>query len=192
MSQVQQTPGASRYDALIATFVGICALCISAYTAHVQRQQVRATVWPILEYSTSNEPMIRLSLANKGMGPAIIRRVQVKVDGQPQPDWQEALQKLLGSGRHRFSFSTLTGRVLSPGESIDILVPQDSEGKPLTTNSSAPLAIQMDQARERVAVEVCFSSTLDECWTLRSGKNADGKTTETRTCPAPSLTDFQQ
>ena len=36
---------ASRYDAVIATFVGLCALCVSGYTAYMQRQQVRAAVW---------------------------------------------------------------------------------------------------------------------------------------------------
>ena len=40
--------GASRYGAIIATLVGFCALCVSGYTAYMQRQQVRAAVWPIL------------------------------------------------------------------------------------------------------------------------------------------------
>src|SRR5437899_9397323 len=55
---------ASRYDAVIATLVGLCALCVSAYTAYVQRQQVRAAVWPILEFDSGNGP-IHFTLANK-------------------------------------------------------------------------------------------------------------------------------
>src|SRR5438046_1878347 len=74
--------GASRYDALIATFVGLCALCVSGYTAYVQRQQVRAAVWPILEFDSGNGP-IRFILANKGVGPAIIKHVIVRVDDHP-------------------------------------------------------------------------------------------------------------
>ena len=66
------TRSASRYDAVIATFVGRCALCVSGYTAYMQRQQVRAMVWPILEFIGSNDPNIHLTLANKGVGPAII------------------------------------------------------------------------------------------------------------------------
>ena len=85
------TRGASRYDAVIATFVGVCALCVSGYTAHVQRQQVRAAVWPILEFDSSNAPDIHFTLANKGVGPAIIRNVIVRVDGQPVRNWKEAL-----------------------------------------------------------------------------------------------------
>ena len=56
---------ASRYDAVIATFVGFLALCVSGYTAYVQRQQVRAAVWPILEFDSSNAPDIHFTLANK-------------------------------------------------------------------------------------------------------------------------------
>src|SRR5216110_2096776 len=87
---------ASRYDAVIATLVGFCALCVSGYTAYMQRQQVRAMVWPILEFVSSNDPNIHLSLANKGVGPAIIRHVTVKVDNQPVKDWIEALEILMG------------------------------------------------------------------------------------------------
>ena len=88
-----ETRRASRYDAVIATFVGFLALCISGYTAHVQRQQVRAAVWPILEFDSANGP-IHFILANKGVGPAIIKNVIVKVDGEPVRNWKEALEKI--------------------------------------------------------------------------------------------------
>jgi hypothetical protein len=44
----------------------------------MQRQQVRAMVWPILEFDSSNAPDIHFTLANKGVGPAIIRNVIVR------------------------------------------------------------------------------------------------------------------
>jgi hypothetical protein len=31
----KETRGASRYDAVIATLVGLSALCVSAYTAYI-------------------------------------------------------------------------------------------------------------------------------------------------------------
>ena len=82
MPEVKETRGASRYDAIVATFVGLLALCVSGYTAYMQRQQVRAAVWPILEFDSSNG-LIRFTLANKGVGPAIVKHVIVKVDDQP-------------------------------------------------------------------------------------------------------------
>ena len=159
----------------------------------MQRQQVRAAVWPILEFDTSNQPDIHLSLANKGVGPAIIRHVIVKVDGQPVINWHEALEKLLGPGEHRLSESDMNSHVLSAGESMTILTPRDSENNPLNFDRSNPLWVKMNEARARVAVEICYCSTLGECWTLRAGGvTSPSATAQTRHCPSRSATSFQQ
>lgn len=194
MPNNQETRRASRYDAVIATLVGLCALGVSAYTAYMQRQQVRAAVWPILEFDTSNQPDIHLTLGNKGVGPAIIRHVVVKVDGQLVINWREALEKLLGPGEHRFSESDMNSHVLSAGESMTILTPRDSENNPLNFDRSNPLWVKMNEARGRVSVEICYCSTLGECWTLHSGGGATSSSTtaETRRCQSPSATSFQQ
>jgi hypothetical protein len=60
------------------------------------RQQVRAAVWPILEFDSGNGP-IHFTLANEGVGPAIILHVVVKVDGQPVRNWKEALRENTGT-----------------------------------------------------------------------------------------------
>jgi hypothetical protein len=186
------TRGASRYDAIIATLVGFCALCVSGYTAHVQRQQVRAAVWPILQFDSSNAPDIHFTLANKGVGPAIIRHVILRVDDQPVKNWREALEILLGPGTHHASESDMNGRVLAPGESVTVLAPFDSAGKRLTFDESNPDWVKMNKDRERITVEICYSSTLGECWTLRAGERIRSSTTETRRCPSPSAISFQQ
>jgi hypothetical protein len=76
---------------------------------------VRAAVWPILEFDSSNGP-IRFTLANKGVGPAIIKHVTVKVDDQPVKNWAEVLEKILGPGYHPGEESDMSGRVFSAGE----------------------------------------------------------------------------
>src|SRR6266498_1285093 len=87
----KETRGASRYEAIIATLIGLLAVSVASYTAYMQRQQVRAAVWPILEFDSSNAPDIHYTLSNKGVGPAIIRHVIVMADGQPMRNWKEAL-----------------------------------------------------------------------------------------------------
>jgi hypothetical protein len=186
-----ETRRASRYDAVIATLVGFCALCVSAYTAHVQRQQVRAAVWPILEFDSSNGP-IQFILANKGVGPAIIRHVILRVDGQPVRNWKEALEKILGPGEHLGSESDMSGHVLAAGESRTVFTPHDPENNPLNFDKSNPLWVKMNKDRLRVSVEICYCSTLDECWTLRGSGMTPSTTTETRRCPSPSAISFQQ
>ena len=179
-----------RYETIIATLVGISALFVSGYTAYVQRQQVRAVVWPILEFSTGNDPDLRFIVANKGVGPAIVRHVVVMVDGQPVKTWHDALVKILGPGKYTFSQSTIGGHVLAAGESLNALVWKDKQGT-LPSSESGALRSTLDEGRQRVAMEICYCSTLGECWILRSG--FDGNSTrETRTCPDSSEKTFQE
>jgi hypothetical protein len=185
------TRGASRYDAVIATLVGLCALCVSGYTAYMQRQQVRAAVWPILEFDSSNAP-IHFTLANKGVGPAIIRHVILKVDGQPVRTWKEALGRILGPGEHLGSESDMSGHVFAAGDSITVFTPHDPENNPINFDKSNPLWVKMNKDRLRVTVEICYCSTLGECWTLHASGLTPSTTTETRRCPSPSASSFQQ
>ena len=185
------THGASRYDAVIATLVGLLALCISGYTAYMQRQQVRAAVWPILEFDHSNGP-IRFTLANKGVGPAIIKHVIVRVDDQPVKTWYEALEKILGPGKHTGEESDIGGHVFSAGESLDVFTPHDGDGNPVKFDRSNPLWTQLNSGRNRVTAEICYCSTLGECWTLCGGGTKPSMTTATSQCPGPSEISFQQ
>jgi hypothetical protein len=183
---------ASRYDALIATFVGVCALCVSGYTAYMQRQQVRATVWPILEFDSSNDPNIHWSLSNKGVGPAIIRHVIVKVDGEPLTDWVHVFEKLTGPGQPHYSESDMSGRVLSAGESMTVFTPWGPDSKPIAYDRSNPVYEQMNKDRVRLEAEICYCSTLGDCWILRGGGKTPNVTTPIRSCPSPSATSFRQ
>jgi hypothetical protein len=188
----KQTRGASRYDAIIATFIALLAVCVSGYTAYMQRQQVRAAVWPILQFDSSNAPDIHFTLANKGVGPALIRNVMVKVDNQPVKNWDEAMKKLLGPGEHLFSESDMNGYVLAPNESITVVTLHDANNNPLVFDKSNPLWMTMNRERFRVTAEICYCSTLGECWTLRAGGLTPGTTMESRHCPSRSEVTFQQ
>ena len=191
VSEEKETRAASRYETVIATFIALLAVCVAGYTAYMQRQQVRAAVWPILEFDTSNGPDIHFTVANKGVGPAIIRHVIVKVDGQPVRNWNELLDKLIGPGKHHYSESDITGHVFAPNESMDVFTPRDPDENTLTDKSN-PLWEEMNKDRGRVSVEICYSSTLGECWTLRASGLKPGTTTENRRCPTPSEITFQQ
>jgi hypothetical protein len=186
------TRGASRYDVVIATVVGLLALCVSGYTAYMQRQQVRAAVWPILEFNSSNAPDIHFTLANKGVGPAIIRNVVVRVDDQPMRNWNEVFEKLLGPGEHHGSETDMSNHVLSAGESMDVLTPFGADANPIKFDRSNLLWAKLDKDRFRVTVEICYSSALGECWILRAGGPGASTTTESGHCPPRSTTSFQQ
>lgn len=186
----EEWAGLRRYETIIATLVGVSALFVSGYTAYVQRQQVRAVVWPILEFSTGNDPDIRFIVANKGVGPAIVRHVIATVDGQPVRTWHDALVKILGPGKYTFSQSTISGHVLAAGESINAFIRKEAHGTPPSSEESGSIRARLDEGRGRVAMEICYCSTLGECWILRSGSDGNS-TTEARTCPDASEKTFQ-
>jgi hypothetical protein len=74
--------------ALVSGFVGAVALATSTYTVYLQRQQVRAQVWPYLVMGADwGHDGLVLDVVNRGVGPAAVKRVRVTVDGKPMEDW---------------------------------------------------------------------------------------------------------
>ena len=86
----------------------------------------------------------------------------------------------------------MSGHVFAAGESMTPLTPRDPENNPLNFDKSNPLWVKMNKDRLRVSVEICYCSTLDECWTLRASGLTPSTTTETRHCPTSSAISFQQ
>ena len=86
----------------------------------------------------------------------------------------------------------MRGHVFAAGESVSVFTPHDPENNPLNFDKSNPLWVKMNKDRLRVTVEICYCSTLGECWTLRAGGSTPSTTTETRRCPTPSASSFQQ
>lgn len=161
-----------RWDAvaaIIASLVGFLALLIAGYTAYIQRytaeiqtKQVQAQVWPWL-VAGNNDNELSVEVLNKGVGPAIVRSAQVFVDGKPQPDWQHVL-KALGTVPRQYSQATLNPNVLTPDEKVPVIQFADKD----------------DYKRFRAAavthltlVDICYCSTLGECW-MYSDKHAVG------------------
>ena len=155
--------------AIIASLVGFLALLVAGYTAYIERyiaeiqtKQVQAQVWPWL-VAGNNDNELSVEVLNKGVGPAIVRSAQVFVDGKPQPDWQHVL-KALGTVPHQYSQATLNPNVLTPDEKVPVIQFADKD----------------DYKRFRAAavthltlVDICYCSTLGECW-MYSDKHVVG------------------
>lgn len=155
-----------RWDAvaaIIASLLGFLALLVAGYTAYIQRytaniqvRQVQAQVWPYL-ISGNDDLNHALTVSNKGVGPAIVRSVEVRMDGKPQSDWNHVVASM-GSPPHSFFQSTINRDVLSPGEQLQILRFPDQtlwqrfEGAALN----------------RLSLAICFCSTLGDCWMSRN------------------------
>jgi hypothetical protein len=163
--------------AIIAACVGLLALCVSGYTAYLQRQQVRAQVWPYLEPGMSSSKR-EITMFNKGVGPAIIRNVQVLVDGKPQGNWKAVFAALGLNYDHHIPYSTLNGIVISGNDHIEQLAFPTNEDFNLFAHQVS-----------RIEMKVCYCSSLDECWLFDDG--GPGPTHQpVAQCAAPSNNDF--
>ena len=60
MTAAEPSDGSARtrdwnaFSAVVAVLVGLLALLVSGYTAHIQKEQVRAQVWPYLLVSNED------------------------------------------------------------------------------------------------------------------------------------------
>ncbi|MGN6789870.1 MAG: hypothetical protein ACTHJP_10095 [Rhodanobacteraceae bacterium] len=170
-----------RWDALaaiIASLVGLLALLVAGYTAYIQRQQVRAQVWPYLIGGNSGSES-SLIWMNKGVGPAIVRNLEVTVAGKSQRDWR-SVEQSLGIPSLPYGQSTLNGYVMSPGETIGWIKFNDK--------SDYHAFISAARRLDMKAV-ACYCSTLGECWTTELWQFAR---TRIDKCPAlPQSKQFQ-
>ena len=68
--------------AAVAFFVSAATLGVYLYQARMMCAQQHASVWPYLEATYSNVDDYRLVVRNKGVGPALVRQVEMTLDGK--------------------------------------------------------------------------------------------------------------
>jgi len=154
------------YAAVIATFIGLLALAVSGYTAHVQRQQLRAQVWPHLriDFSTINPGY---HVINQGTGPARVTAARVTIGGVPVRSW-DALWAIVGFvGDEGIIRSSIDRSVLLPGKELTVVQPKDDDVSrrkffALLPHGAYPVTYP-------VVMTICYCSVLDECWVAESG-----------------------
>jgi hypothetical protein len=144
-------------SAIIAALIGLLALCVSGYTAYIQREQVRAQVWPDL-IAGNDDNDLSLIVYSKGVGPAIVRNAQIWVDGKPQTDWTHALDALGMKHPITFSQSTINPAVVSAGENVRIIKFEDK---------AVYRQFRAAAVARHMAIAICYCSTLGECWNYR-------------------------
>lgn len=161
--------------AIGALVVSAIAMLSSLMQVNLQRSQERALVWPHVSARPSYTAEGFAYVArNKGLGPALVRRVELQVDGQPVQGWNGVLDALLGPGHgygwERISVNDLEDSILGAGESVPLFqIGWDERTRKALSDGG------------RVSVKLCYCSFLQECWISRTGLDHD----RVDRCPAP-------
>ena len=167
--------------AVIAALIGLLALGVSSYTAMLQREQVRAEVWPYLQPAIKiEEGRLAISIENKGVGPALVGGLRVYVDGQPQRNWPDVFDALGLSDLRDTRASTVNSIVIASGETIQQIGLDDAA-------DYQRLLAQYP----RIALALCYCSTLGDCWLQdERERRPEHRRTQVNTCPVRGPDEF--
>ncbi|MCU0756632.1 MAG: hypothetical protein MUE46_16205 [Xanthomonadales bacterium] len=151
--------------AIGALAISALAMFSSVLQVTVQRSQERAAVWPYLDLGASySAESFSYIVQNKGMGPALVRQVEVFLDGQLVAGWPGVLDGLFGSGHpygwNRISATQVQDRVLASGERVTVF------SIPWASDEAARAAFA---DASRFQVRACYCSVLGDCWITRPG-----------------------
>jgi hypothetical protein len=140
--------------ATAAVVIGVSALFVSLYETSLVRQHQRASVWPYLEAGHSwDGQRFRVLAANTGIGPVRVEQVFLRMGEEYLVDWGALVAQAEPRPGVGWMTSQFSGRVLLPGDPIDLLVVEDVE-----------LAERLNDLVDEVRLEVCYCSIFDECW----------------------------
>lgn len=135
--------------ALSALLIGLVTAFTSIYSAYVDREYARASVWPRLEiFRSFSKDSFGYGVSNNGTGPALIKYAKVKDDSKYIKKWIEieAFQNIRQSH--------LSNRTLSPQSNITPVSYKGENAKDLV------------KADDLISIELCYCSIYKECWVI--------------------------
>lgn len=142
---------------IMALSISILALCVSVYEANIMRSQQKATVWPYLWLSQGyNSEGFSFNAGNNGIGPALIKSVEVRYKGELIKDMSELLDKIKPDhklGYNQLRMSSFNQTVMKAGEERQIFfMPWNEETR------------EMVKSMQYVSIKVQYCSVLEDCW----------------------------
>lgn len=156
--------------AIGALGVSAIAMLASLLQFTVQRSQERAAAWPFISLNTNySGEGFAFVMQNKGMGPALVRRVDVFLDDERVDGWPGVLDGLYGKGHpygwDRIGATDVQDRVFAPGERVEAFrIPWSTPD-----GSDDPRVREGFGNASRFKVRVCYCSVLGDCWITREG-----------------------
>lgn len=146
--------------AVSAVAIGVCTMLVYIYQARIMSKQMHAAVWPFIQTNLSEtNTSIVLKVNNKGVGPAIVKKAFVIVNGERYADTQANLDsvgyKLTGKKGLLNGYTNIEGRVISANEEIRFIEISDSVSLRL---------FKQAMSQNSIRIEICYCSVYNDCW----------------------------
>ena len=151
-----------RLTSVAAIITAVAAVAIAVYEARINRQEQKKSVWPyVMQYNSNTDQEYTRSVENVGLGPALVRSFEVRVDDSLYSGWRPVVHALTGADSVVYSYSYLgMGSVLRAGERFVVLrIPP------------GPAATAFFEHRSELSTKVCYCSLYGDCWLSDSERN---------------------
>jgi hypothetical protein len=141
-----------------ATLLSLAALVVSIVQTRISREQQHAAVWPFLKVGSGRvDDKFVLVLENKGVGPAIVKRVEIGYRGKAFPSLVALMNpELTGFVGPRFFVALRPGDVVKAGEELE-LFKIDRDGR-----KADRLSALVEEPT--FLLGVTYADVYDNCW----------------------------
>jgi hypothetical protein len=152
--------------AACAVVISLASLWVALRADQTQEQLLKSTVWPYIEYDTSNATesgtnRLAYEIRNAGVGPAIVRSFAVAYKGHYYSTLRELMAACCnihpGKRKHGIFTSTVHDRVIMAHEEVIFI-------QVLPPLSDPHTYAAVSAARSGVSIQICYCSVLGECW----------------------------
>jgi len=147
-----------------AIFISFCAFFVSIYQTQVlkiqteiMQEQQHASVWPRLFLARNESPNnYEFSLKNDGVGPAIIKYVEMSIDGKSYKTWNDIFENISGEKKNHIYKSMINNRVIRAGEEV------------ITCGTIDTVLVKKIYARQaKITIDIYYMSIYGRCWRLK-------------------------
>jgi hypothetical protein len=168
---------------LSAIIISVASLWVALRANRTQEQLLQASVWPYVEYYSSDATesggkRLAFGLRNAGVGPAIIRSFALAYKGRHYPTLRALLAACCNvhsiSQKHWIVSSTVRDSVIMAHENMPFI-----EVIPGLSDPRVYAAI--GAARHAVTIQICYCSVLGDCWLFDTDR--DEQPNAVRKCP---------
>lgn len=166
-----------------AVVISVVSLAVGIQQGRVQEKMLAAGSWPILVAESSNTDasgearVITMTVRNDGSGPALLRWIEVRYDGQPVTGYADLIRRCCLSAAPTAEISAVSSQlshsVLAAQTSRDFLVMPRTE-------ANSPVWERLNAERFKITFDACYCSVVGECW--RSALDG-GEPKRTKSCP---------
>ena len=149
--------------AVTALLVSLTTLGVYLYQAKVMGEQQRVAVWPYVAWRSTNAEGFQILARNKGVGPAVVLKAEMTLDGRPVADNPALISAVLGPDWRLKGYlnASLAGRVLSPGEEcLAFHIVDPAEGR----------AFQEKLRAHRFELAITYANVYGDAWRCTGDK----------------------